>query len=733
MSEPARPSARRILIAGLLAAALVLPFYDRPVHQDDWAYLRVAELALERGFGVFDSTTIYQGLEVSARDSMPHGPVWILLQMLALQFGEHAISVGHLIVAALFGLLSGSLAWIARSIGAPPVRTALTFAVAPAPWVLSTSLMTDVPMLALFTTSVALALHGLQRERLWALLLSGVLGAAAALTRYHGFAIVPLLAVLPPLVGAPWRRGLVAPLTAFGAFFGVLAGMLTATGTWDALRATSELAEAEIDRRACFVATVAALGGVSLGWVLAFVSAPRASLTSLQQHRSAWIATVLGAAGGLATGVYGTQLPASAPSGINVLLYWVCFTSGGAIVGALLWTWGGLRWAFTGGDRWRAWRDEHGVLAWLALWSLGFAFAAWMTVPFGSTRYVLPAFPGVFLLAALAARRLLPGYASWVALAVSAVLGLTSTIADRNAARINPRLAAQVAAQVAPGGPWSEGQTWIWGDLGFRWYLEELAGLPVLATRSKAPAPGDRILKSMILSTASPDDGKSGRYRLHPEVVQKMRAGAIVDYEDPWPVRIHNSHAGAGFYGHDGGFLPFAWSSATHDRLQVWDVEGGNRLLEAIDLRRAETSQVAGEQPGDPPLQGEAAVERFSVFLPDAGAPQPPGIDVSDRVALRFKFAGRYTWPNVPVPSDGLLEVLVGEHGSMSAYSIPGPGSLFRVRVNGQVRAERRVDTRGGDATGWYLLRADLGAAGRGGEFEGQVDLLAREVAEVGA
>ena len=32
--------------------------------------------------------------------------------------------------------------------------------------------------------------------------------------------------------------------------------------------------------------------------------------------------------------------------------------------------------------------------------TLGFAFAAWFTVPFGSTRYVLPALPGAFLLAA---------------------------------------------------------------------------------------------------------------------------------------------------------------------------------------------------------------------------------------------------------------------------------------------------------------------------------------------
>ena len=329
-------------------------------------------------------------------------------------------------------------------------------------------------------------------------------------------------------------------------------------------------------------------------------------------------------------------------------------------------------------------------------------------MPFGSTRYVLPAFPGLFLLAGAFASSGLPARASWIALLASGLLGLGATVADDHAARISPRLATTVAQREAPGGEWSSGRTWIWGDLGFRWYLEELAGLEVLATASTEPRPGDRILKSMILSTSSPDDGSSGRYRLHPEVVRRMRAGEIIDFPDPWPVRIHNSHAGAGFYGHDGGFLPFAWSRRLHDRVQVWWVEGGNPFLTSVDPARAETTDVPGDGPDDPPLAGSAAVERFSVFLPDAGAPQPPGIDVSDRVGLRFKFPGRYTWRDVTVPPRAKLEVLVGEHGSLSAYSIPGPGSLFRVLVDGQVRGERTVDTRGGDPPGWYLLSVDL-------------------------
>lgn len=692
----------RIVAAGLMGFALVLPFLTKGVHQDDWAYLRVSRLMLEHGAEVFDQQTLYQGYPISAGQGVLHGPVWLTFLAIAQQFGQHAITVAHLFAAGLLGLLAASCASIAGRLGAPPLLTALTFVAAPAPWVLATSLMTDLPMLAFFAASVACALRGLAEEDLRALLAAGVLGALAALTRYHGFAIVPLLAVLPLLVGAPLRRGLIPAGLAGLLFFGFLVTVLAATGRWDMLRATEELSKAVIDREACLMSTVCAFGGVGIGWWVAALTSPGKSLAALAANRGV---TVLGLIGAGVGAYLATRAPSVVPaplSSTNTVLQWVCFVLGGATLAGLLWPWLALVGGVFDRDRRRELRDRYGLLAFIALWSLGFAFAAWVTVPFGSTRYVLPALPGVFLVMAAVHARWLAPHTRWVALVVTAAAGLGAVVADHHAAGIYPELADEVAARSSSEGDWAEGKTWIWGELGFRWYLEERAGLEVLPTESDAPRAGDRVLKSMILSTASPDDGTRGRYRLHPDVVRAMESTQVTFFPDAWPIRIHNSYAGAGFYGHEAGFLPWSISSTEHDRLQVWTLREGNPFYEHFEAARKDTTGVPAKD-DIPPIQGAISLTRFQVSQ-----------TVPDRVAIQILLPGRITWNEVPVPEAAEFEVWVGEHNRLTEDALGGPASVFRVLVEGEVVAERRIDTHFDDEKQWYRMSADLGRwAGR--------------------
>ena len=61
-------------------------------------------------------------------------------------------------------------------------------------------------------------------------------------------------------------------------------------------------------------------------------------------------------------------------------------TGGLVVAGALRHV--GLFVASLGGRaRFLAWRERHGLDAWIALWLLGYLFAAWVTVPFGATRF----------------------------------------------------------------------------------------------------------------------------------------------------------------------------------------------------------------------------------------------------------------------------------------------------------------------------------------------------------
>jgi len=700
VAEVRVPGRGELLAAFAIPFVAALGFWNKAVHQDDWAYLRVAELLVQHGGDVLSQSTTYQGLPITVETGVMHGPVWlwVLAGARALGGAAHQIGLAHLVSALCLGALGFAVASLAARFGARPLPTALALALAPAPLVLAGGLMTDLPMVALFACSMALAVRGLERGARLELAAAGVLAVLSGLTRYHGLAAIPLLAVLPlmwpGLTRSQRLRGAIPALVAFAGAALYLGLAFAATGGSEVARAKDGLDFARIDHGACLLAAVAALGGVGIGLFLGPLAAPRRVLEALR--RAPRILLVAAAAAAMAFAVWGWRATKVRPELLhNALLHHAVFAFGALALVIALWPFvPTLRIGFA------AWRERRGQSAWLSLWLLGFVVAAWFTLPFGATRYALPALPALFLIGGTLLAHL-PARAAWAAAGLSAVLGVLAAGADHRAAALYPRIGVETAARIAPGGPWHGSNTWIWGELGFRWYLELLAGLEVLPTASNAPREGDRILKSMVLATASPDDGSSGRYRLHPGVVQRIQSESVVEFPDPWPVRIHHSYAGAGFYGADAGFLPFAFASPPHDRLQVWKVGGANPFVDGLGGAQIFAS------PG-----GFVRAQRFLVAM-----------DEPQHMAIEILLPGRATFRGVVIPSGApRFACLVGEHHRLTFEQVAGPATLLRVWVGDAVVAEQRIDTRAGDRKTWYPLEADLSA------YAGQVVELAFEV-----
>ena len=692
-ASPRAATVRELLVAFLVASAAPLLFWNKAVHQDDWAYLRVAELLVQHGGDVLSQSTTYQGLPITVETGVMHGPVWLWVLALCKTLGgaAHQIGLAHLVSALCLGVLAASAASLSARIGARPLATALALVLAPAPLVLASGLMTDLPMVALFAVSMALAVHGLETGRRGALVAAGLAALLSGLTRYHGLSALPLLAALvvlwPNLTAERRHRGWIAPAVALVGAVGYFGLALAATGGMELARAQEGLGLARIDHTACLLAAVAALGGVGLGLALGAWFAPRALWAQLRATpRGRW-AVVMCVPLGVWFAVLGWRLTKVRPEGlVNELLHHGVFVLGalGLVLGLLPW----LPTAFAGGLR--AWREREGRVAWLSLWLGGFVIAAWWTLPFGATRYILPALPALFLLGGRLLARL-PARAAWASAVASAVLGVLAAGADHRAAAIYPKIAAEVAQRVGPSGAWHGSTTWIWGELGFRWYLETLAGLEVLPTDSNAPAEGDRVLKSMILSTASPDDGRTGRYRLHPDVVRRLESTSVDEFPDTWPVRIHNSHAGAGFYGADAGFLPFAFATVPHDRLQVWTVRASNPFVESLGRAELQTS------PG-----GFIRAQRFLVDPAQ-----------SQEMAIEILFPGRVTYRAMPVPEGTThFATEVGEHHRLTYETGWRPITVARVWLFDELVAEQRFEARGDEPRVWYPLSVDLAAHG---------------------
>ena len=698
-----------LLLAFLVPTFVALCFAGKPVHQDDWAYLRAAAFLLEDPGTFLDQTTLYQGMPITVAQGVLHGPVWMWVLALSLLFDGASVLVAHVFSALCLGLIGLSSASLAGRLGAPRLSTGLLVALSPLPLVLAGNLMTDLPMLALFAASLAAAARAYADGSTRWLVLAGLLGAGAALTRYHGMAVLPMLAVMPFL----WPRGVLGLVKAWLPLIvavSLVGGYLVLTslvqGQADSGRASDALlAELDkIDQTACLLAAVAAMGGSLLGLVLAALTAPGRLLAQARTPLGlALLVLALGAA--VAASVVAEGRGGVQPEGINLWLQRFLFLIGslGALV-ALARVAGG-----SGVEH-----EEHGLLAglratrgrelFLLFWLGGFLIAAWLTVPFGSTRYALPLVPALVVLFAAAATRALGARVVHLAVLPVALVGLASAVADYRAAQVYPAFAERLAVERAEGKPRAQGDLWVWGELDFRWYLEEH---PDLADANGALRPGadgttmepattpPRVLGRLARATGSPDagdhvvrsavctsspDGLSGIYQLPRALVNRMQNAGVDEFADGWPVRIHNSYAAAGFYHADGGLLPFAWSTEPHDRIQVYRVADVDPFLESFPAARLETTD-AVTIPG-----GNIKVEPFLVY---------EGVDrgIEMKPAVSIVFPGRATWAQVPVPADATrLEFLVAEH-DRAAFQ-PGPGATLRVRLDGEVAWEQAIDAR---------------------------------------
>lgn len=715
---PRAASRPALFWAFLLSLAAALPFITKPVHQDDWAYLRVAQLLRENPADLLAQMTTYQGMPISAGEGILHGPVWIHTLAFALGFGDSGILVAHLISALCLALLGLAIASFAARLGAPALVSGLLVTLSPVPLVLAGNLMTDLPMLAFFASAMALAARGVERGSVASLVAAGLFAALASLTRYHGMAILPMLlafAVLWPRERffEAWRADQKGPSGAllaavpFALATLIVAGFLVRTamlkGEADSARAVDALeALKNIDREACILAAAGAVGATLLGLTLALAFAPRALARALCS-RGLGIALGLGVALGVLASVLAEARETLQPSGINLGLQRLLFVLFGiGLMIALRAVWRGSRPGEEGAAGLAGWRDRHGRELLLFFWFTGYLLAAWVTVPFGSTRYALPALPAATLFFVLFATRSLGSSAGRVlclALVPTALVGFGSAVSDLHAAEVYPEFAQRVAERRAPGGKLEQANLWIWGELDFRWYLEETpdlqdanAGGPprILERTSNEPAPGDRIFKSAVC-TASPD-GLSGTYQLNPALVQRMKNEAVEIFDDPWPIRIHNSYVAAGFYGSEGGLLPFAFASAASDdslkeggsvpldKIQTWRIEDANPFFTAFPSARLETTDEVTLPAGN------ITVEPFLVSH---------GVDlgIEMKTAVSIIFPGRVTWDDVPIPSKATrLELFVAEH-DRTAF-MDGPGAVVRVRINGEIAKELTIDSR---------------------------------------
>jgi len=546
MNERADAERREALWVALLTLVPLLPFLSKALSLDAPLFVAIANRIVEHpadpmGFDMFwDSTSLH--MYVFNRN--PPGLSYYLAPWIAL-FGEHDWLL-HTAVLPFPLLASLSFLGIARRLSRGGLAPTALLVSSPAFVLLATTLLLDVPVLACLLFGVYALLRGADENGApwqWA---AGASAAAAGLVKYVGFATAPLLAVgallLLPRSGRALPRLLAPPLVAWTAW-GVFSALLY--GRPHFWVASQVVAIQHPDPRVFWthLASVPVYHGCALLFPIVLWASGL-----LRGRSAAALALVLGAA------VAGLVLPGGRPARRHPLeLEEMVFAALGC-AGALF-AWISLlrpRRVFA-----------HAEDRFLALWLSGILFFAFFLNWHVKSSDALLAAPPLLLL--LFRRSDLRPSRRWVVGCVAGVLPCAVLLAWAETIQVNGyrQAAREIAAEIGD----QPGARWLVGHWGFQHYLVRQGFRPLLPL---AFGPSQLRVGDWVAAPRNVDQLDASvyrrRYRLEPVRRWEQRS---------WlPLRTNNHDAGAGFYSHRVGYLPFAWSRDPVEVIQLNRVAG---------------------------------------------------------------------------------------------------------------------------------------------------------------
>lgn len=539
MSRPA-------LLAAAAVALLLMPFAGKAYHVDDTLFLDAARQIRKTPLAPYAFEVNWGGTP---------GPMWAVTQnpplnaylLAAVQAvaGEGEVAA-HVVYAALAAACVALFVLVARRFTAHPLLAAALAAASPAFFVSATSVMGDVPLLLAWLAGVLFLLRAAERGRPALLWWAGLAATAAAMTKYFGLALAPLLAA------AWWLRtrrftihlaALALPVLAvllWGAYSVEQWGSFHPLGTVGHAALYSEV------RRTAAADTIVFLAGALFWPVLLAPAAARLSRTLLAA--AILLAAALAA---LALG--------PVPAGTRAL--WIVLLVAGSGLALLL------------VEAWRARPDADGHL--VALWAFGtLAFSAFVNWSVAA-RVILPAaLPASILFARWIESRPSPGRwvrAAWLAVPPTAALSLLLAAADARHAGASRAFAERATRDARAAGV----RLLFSGHWGFQHYMERGGAIAYDYNRAleEQAAPGDRIAVSVNNTCTYAIEGPL-------EGLAEERAASRL------PLQVLSFLSHAGFYSSVLGRVPFAPSQGKPlDRFLLFRYAGEEKAQATRDPR----------------------------------------------------------------------------------------------------------------------------------------------------
>ena len=596
------------VLLALIVLAGILPFADRAFYMDEHIFLQLARSAQADWMFPSDTPLLFFGTRQADFASHTHPPVGeYYLAVIDLIVGDFSEAPFRLLFAIFPIMAAIGFHGLARRYTKSPLTVTLLFAFSPAFFVMSQTIMMDLPMIAFLLVGTMLYFDHVDGKpnRLAPAALCFILAVGTGYT-----ALVPLGCLF---LWALHRRRDTLELVALGAapiaLIFWLAAMTVHFGRFpltDTVRFVTSQTRSSFEN---LTATFSFLGGVGVF--------PFSFLLVTRLERREWYRLVPAAF------VVATAM--TLPMEWTSLAYrsWFIFlsASGLSMLGA------GVVCTF------RENGEPRQERVFLLLWSLAVLVFFVLIGDMINARYILLALPALYL---VLFRDATPARAG-TSLALTLALSLGIATADYRFVNSYRSWVEETMVPVRDQGF----NVWGAAESGLRFYLEQ-NGIKTLDKEDTTPGAGDLIVR------------QAGRFRygLAPELEPLLVRMAGWDLNDPFPLRTFNEEAGAGFHGSNFGLVPFVFSSAPFDHV---DFVQFSPLARDVAARNQHPGSLVTGAPNGVFLDQLEPELTFPVHI-------PPGTEVrydregdgsieigSDYVRLRKDESGPTVWWNLRI------------------------------------------------------------------------------------
>lgn len=545
MSEPVRWNGTRsgLILAGLFPAICLLPFLNKAFHLDDPLFLWLAERIQENPIRFFDFEVNW---DESARPmheitmNPPGAGYFLAGAALAVGWSEMALHAVFLLPAVASGV---GIYVLAAQLCGRPLQAVAIAVLSPVFLISSTNVMSDTLLLSLFVWPVALWMIGMRNRRWTLLCMAQILVSAGILVKYMEITLVPLLIVYTVHEERRLTKSLLwflVPMVTLASYHFATLALFGKSMILGAAQFASEHSSES------WLSDSIMQGGVGLAFAGGCFGGTVFLLPYIMKGRTALLCfavSILAAAAILLTGRFGSRLLVSTDG-----FRW------GFYVQAVVWTLVGIFLLTIAIADFVRRRSADSLL--LALWFGGIViFAAYVNWTING-RTLLAAAPAI---AILLVRRLEAADAkvprTVMAHLAAAALGFTVAWGDYALAGAGRQAAATIAKDFAG----ADAPLWFQGHWGFQYYMEK-EGLEALDQERSGLRPGDVV----VVPENSPSTWEL------PEAIA-VRESTIEVRPSGWASTMHRD-AGAGFYSHFWGPLPFTFGSPPPERYEVYRI-----------------------------------------------------------------------------------------------------------------------------------------------------------------